>query len=319
MQTRHLGTTEIAITPIVMGTWQAGKRMWVGIDDSQIEKALCAALDAGIATFDTAEMYGFGHSERAIARALGQRRDEIVILDKVSPQNLSYGQVLKACERSLRALGTDRIDLYQVHWPPGTFNSKAVPLEEPLRAMVELKQQGKIRAIGVSNFNAQQLRQAMAFTTIDALQPPYSLFWRQMEQELMPLAQEHQVTILAYSPLAQGVLTGKFGPDHVFAEGDHRRGNRLFQAEHYQRVQEAISALRPVAERLGISLTQLALAWLIAQPLTCAVVGVRNAEQILGAVAAAEVALAPEDLKEIEAIGRGVTDHLDDNPLLWQM
>lgn len=317
MELRTLGRSDIKITPILMGTWQAGKKMWVGIEDKETVKALRAAFDAGINTFDTAESYGDGHSERIIAEALADVRDQVVYASKVFSTNLKYDQVIQACHRSLENLKTDVIDLYQIHWPAGAFNSEEVPIEETMQAMNDLKQQGRIRAIGVSNFSRGQLAEACRYGHIDSLQPPYSLFWRQVESDAMPYCVENNITLLAYSSMAQGLLTGKFGPDYTFSRRDHRKSNRLFLPENYQRVQEALDRLRPIAERKGVTLGQLALAWVIAQPGTCAIAGARNAEQVMQNAKAAEVRLSPEDLADLDAIGRTVTDHLDDNPVLW--
>jgi aryl-alcohol dehydrogenase-like predicted oxidoreductase len=187
-----------------------------------------------------------------------------------------------------------------------------------MRAMNDLKQQGKIRAIGVSNFSKSQLEEASGFGRIESLQPPYSLFWRHVEKDAMDYCVKNNVSILAYSPLAQGLLTGKFGPDHRFAKGDHRSKNRLVKPEDYRRVQQALSRLRTIAERLGVSLAQMALAWLVAQPKTCAIAGARKAEQVLDNAKAAEVRLSFADLTEIDDIGRAVTDYLDDNPVMWE-
>jgi myo-inositol catabolism protein IolS len=318
MQQRSLGRSGIRISAIIMGTWQAGKAMWTDIDDNETRRAMRAALDAGITTFDTAEVYGNGYSERIIAEALADVRDKIVLGTKVFSNHLKYDQVIKACERSLKNLKTDYIDLYQIHWPPGSFGHPAVPLEETMRAMLDLKEQGKIRAIGVSNFNREQMQEVARYGPIESLQPPYSLLWRTIEKETAPHAREQGMTILAYSPLAQGLLTGKFGPDHRFAKGDHRASNRLFQPEHFQRVRDALDQLQPIAEKHAITLGQLALAWVIAQPDTCAIAGARNARQAVQNAAAGNVALTEQDLEQMDRISRGVTEHLDDNPVLWQ-
>ncbi len=318
METRRLGQTDIKITPIIMGTWQAGKAMWVDIDDDETRKAMRAALDAGITTFDTAEVYGNGHSEQIIAGALSDVRDRVVLATKVFPNHLKYDQVIAACERSLKNLNTDFIDLYQIHWPAGAFGTPVVPLEETMRAMVDLKNQGKIRAIGVSNFSRTQMEEAAQYSRIESLQPPYSLFWRMAEKETAPYCQEHKMTLMAYSPMAQGLLTGKFGPAHSFAKGDHRASNRLFMPDNYKKVQAALAALRPIAEKQKITLGQLALAWVIAQPGTCAIAGARNADQAAQNAAAGNVKLPKEDLVEMDRIGRTVTDFLDDNPVMWQ-
>lgn len=316
MEKRSLGTSDLKITPIIMGTWQAGKKAWVGIEDAQSIEAIRAAFDSGITTIDTAEVYGEGHSEAIVAQALSDVRDKVVYATKVFANHLKYDQVIEACERSLKNLNTDYIDLYQIHWPSGAFNSEIVPIEETMSALNQLKQQGKIRAIGVSNFSRAQLTEAAQYGRIDSLQPPYSLLWRWVEKDEMPYCIENNISILAYSPLAQGLLTGKFEKGHKFDPADNRAKNKLFQGENYERAQQALDKLRPIAERYQTSLANLAIAWLIAQPQTNAIVGARNPEQAT-ANAKAAVQLSPDDLQEIDTIGRIVTDHLDDNPVMW--
>ncbi|MDZ7582149.1 MAG: aldo/keto reductase [Deltaproteobacteria bacterium] len=318
MELRYLGSSEIKISPIVMGTWQAGKDMWVGIDDRESIAAIRAAYDAGITTFDTAEAYGNGHSERIVAEALSGVRNRVVYATKVFANHLRYDQVIKACERSLKNLATDAIDLYQVHWPAGSFNTPKVPIAETMRALNELKTQGKIRAVGVSNFSRAQLEEAAGHGEIVSLQPPYSLFWRRLETDAMPYCVENNLTILAYSPMAQGLLTGKFASDHRFAPGDNRSKNRLLEPETYRRVQAALERLRPIAAKHDCSLGQLALAWVISQPNACAIAGARNADQSIQNAAAAMVKLSSEDLRQMDGIGRLVTDHLDDEPVMWK-
>ncbi len=313
-----LGKSDIRITPVIMGTWQAGKEMWAGIEDTEIAKAVQAAFDAGITTFDTAEAYGQGHSEQTLGKALADVRHQVVYATKVFANHLKYDAVIKACNRSLKNLKTDYIDLYQIHWPSGSWGMKVVPVEETMRALNDLKQTGKVRAVGVSNFSKQQIEEAARFGQIDSLQPPYSLFWRYAEKEEMPYCVEKQITVLAYSSMAQGILTGKFGPEHRFAKGDHRSRNRLFTPENSERVQKALNKLRPIASQYNISLGQLALAWVIAHPGTCAIAGARSADQVIQNAKAAGVHLSNSDLREIDAIGRTVTDYLDDNPVMWQ-
>lgn len=317
METRPLGTSEIQITPIIMGTWQAGKKMWVGIEDAETTKAIRAAFDAGIATIDTAEVYGEGHSEQIVAQAVSDVRDKVVYATKVFANHLKYDQVIEACDRSLKNLKTDYIDLYQIHWPSGAFNSEVVPIEETMSALNHLKEQGKIRAIGVSNFSRAQLEEAAKYGRIDSIQPPYSLFWRWVEKDVMSYCVENKISILAYSPLAQGLLTGKFERGHKFDPADNRAKNKLFQGENYDRAQQALDKLRPIAERHQCSLAQLALAWLIAQPQANAIAGVRNTQQALDNAKAGDIKLSADELKEIDAIGRIVTDHLDDSPVMW--
>ena len=225
---------------------------------------------------------------------------------------------MDACNGSLKNLNTDYIDLYQIHWPPGSFGAKKVPLEETLRALIDLKEQGKIRAVGVSNFSRSQLEAAAAYGRIDSLQPPYSLFWRKVESDVFPYCLENTITLLAYSSMAQGLLTGKFGPVPTLAKGDHRFRNKLFQPENYARVQTALEKLRPIAAANNITLGQLALAWIVSQPGMCAIAGARSAEQAAQNAAAGSVRLSEEDLAAIDDIGKTVTDPMDDDPVMWK-
>ena len=317
METRRLGRSDVQITPILMGTWQAGKKMWVGIEDEASIKAIRAGVEAGITTIDTAEVYGEGHSEQIIAQAVADIRDRLVYASKVFANHLQYDRVIEACEGSLTNLQTDYLDLYQIHWPAGSFNSELVPIAETMKALNKLKEDGKIRAIGVSNFSLAQLKEAANYGRIDSLQPPYSLFWRKIEADLVPYCIANNISILAYSPLAQGLLTGKFGTNLQLAQGDHRQNNVLFQGENYQRVQNALERLRPIAERHNCSLAQLSLAWLIAQPQTNAIAGARSAEQAMDNAQASQVNLSAAEIQEIDRIGRQVTDRLDNNPVMW--
>lgn len=317
MRTLTLRHSGLCLSRIIAGGWQAGRDLWVGIDDDQSVAALRAAFDGGVTTFDTAEDYGNGHSERVLARALGSRRDDIVIATKVSWDHLRRDQIVAACERSLANLGTDRIDLYQVHWPAGTFGSEPVPLEESMEALVQLRQQGKIRAIGVSNFDAAQLRQACALGPVDALQPAYSLLWRHAERDLIPLSRELGVAVLAYSPLAQGLLTGSIGPDHRLQEGDNRRDNRLFQPPVFARALAAVDAMRPLAAQQGVTLAQLALGWVAGQPGLAAIAGARNASQAAENAAAGDLHLEPDIRTALDRISADLAQNHDDAPVMW--
>ena len=317
MQLRKLGQSDIQISPIIMGLWQAGKEMWVGIDDKETTKAIRAASEAGITTFDTAEAYGKGHSEQILTSAISEVRDKVIYATKVFANHLKFDQVIEACHRSLKNLQTDYIDLYQIHWPSGSFGFDEVPIGETMGALNELKDQGKIRAIGVSNFSRPQLQEAVQYGQIDSLQPPYSLFWRQVEKDAMSFCVENKITILAYSPMAQGLLTGKFGPDHIFEKGDVRAKNKLFQPEIYARVQEALIKVRPIADRKGVTMGQLALSWVTSHPDTCAIAGARSPDQASENARAGSLALSSEELSEMDEIGRGVTDYIDEDPNMW--
>jgi myo-inositol catabolism protein IolS len=317
MDSIKLNKSGVLLSRIIMGTWQAGKQMWSGIDDAESTRAIRAAVEAGATTIDTAEGYGKGHSERIIAAATADIRDRVVYASKVSPNHLKFDQVINACHQSLRNLKTDYLDLFQIHWPAGTFGSPAVPLDETMAGLNRLKKRGKIRAIGVCNFSCAQLKEALRFGDVDTLQIPYSLFWRHAEAEAQSFCRENDIAILAYSPLAQGMLTGRFGPDHTFAPGDHRTKNKLYQPENYARVQQAITALLPIALKKQVTLAQLALAWVLSHPATCAIAGARNAGQSVENVTAFEVRLSDTELAYMDAVSRLVTDHLQDSPLQW--
>ncbi len=318
MQPCTLGMSDLKISPILMGTWQAGREMWVGIDDAQSTGAIRAAVETGITTFDTAAAYGKGHSERILGAAVSGVRKDVILATKVFANRLKFKQVIDSCDRSLKNLKTDYIDLYQIHWPAGAFGTRYVPIEETLAAMNELKEKGKIRAIGVSNFSCDQLEKATQYARIDSLQFPYSLVWRHIERDIMPYCRQNKISILAYSPMAQGLLTGKFAPGHEFEKGDHRVKNRLCEPQNYQHIRQALDRLRPIAEKYACSLGQLALAWVISHTDTYAIAGARNAEQVIQNARAAKVVLSENDLTRINEISRLVTDHLDENPVMWR-
>lgn len=315
MQKRPLGRSGLDVTALTMGCWQAGKSGWKNIEDDESIAAMRAAFDAGINFFDTAEGYGEGYSEKILAQALEGKRDQILLATKVGPSNFSAENIAKSCETSLRNLQTDVIDLYQLHWPTGSWGVDVVPFEETMSAMVKLKQAGKIRAIGVSNFNAAQIGEALQFGVIDSLQPPYSLLWRAYEKNgTLQKCIEENIGVICYSPLAQGLLTGKFTEENRPGEGDNRAGNALFKGETYENALAAVEQLKPMAQHYDVSTGELALAWLLAQPgVTSVITGARNAKQVQGNIGAASLQLAAEDVARIDAIGRTVTDAMDAN------
>ncbi len=300
-----------------MGAWQAGKAYWVDITDEGILQAIDAACEVGVSAFDTAEAYGEGYSERILGKALAKRRDKVQLLSKVFSNHLRYDQVLKACDRSLKNLNSDYLDLYQIHWPSGSWGSERVPIAETMQALNELKEVGKIKAIGVSNFSLAQLQEACEFGQIDSIQPPYSIFWRHIEREIMPFCLENGISILAYSPMAQGFLTGRFQANHKFAEGDNRNKNKLFDHKVFPKVQTAVAALREIAASNNITLPQLALAWVTSHERSAAIAGVRNAAQIRDNAQAGEVVLSKEDLEKIDVVTMPVFEQFLDDPVPW--
>lgn len=311
-----LDRSNISLSPLAIGTLQVSDH-WANVDEAEVVKAMRLALDEGATTFDTAESYGDGYAERLLGKVIGKDRKRVVYATKVSPSHLRYSQVIAACESSLSNLGSDYIDLYQIHWPSGSMGSEAVPLDETMAAMNELKKQGKIRAIGVSNFSIEQLTEAARYARIESLQVPYSLFWRQIEKQILPYCLAHNITILAYSSLAQGLLTGKFAPEQKFDRKDVRSRNKLFRGENYRRAQQALGELRTLAEEQYLTIAQLSLAWLMSRPRTCAIAGASQPCQVTENVMAARIQLSKDVLDRIERAGRIVTDHLDNDPLLW--
>lgn len=312
-----IGQSDIVSSALIMGTSQAGKTHWVGIEDEEIIAAIHAGLEAGVTAFDTAEQYGDGYSEQILGKALEGRRNHVAIFSKVFPTNLKYHSVLTACEQSLKNLKTDYLDLYQIHWPSGSWKSENVPLEETLEALCHLKEQGKIRAIGVSNFSLSQLQHACKLCVVDSIQPPYSLFWRYIENEIYPYCIANQISVLSYAPLSQGFLTGKFRSGHQFLKGDHRALNQLYSKEIFPTVLSSLNGLEQFALKKGLTLSQLALAWILNHPNIGGVVGVRNSHQIVENAQAGNIALTEAEMDKISALAWPVASQFMDSSLIW--
>lgn len=313
-----LGKTNIKINPIIMGCWQiGGAPYWNNIQDAVSEKAILIAFDAGINTFDTAPGYGNGRSERVLGGTLKNKRDKVIIATKVFSDKLAFGQVIKSCEDSLKNLQTDYIDLFQIHFPAGSFGSTLVPIEETLSAFLTLKNQGKVRFIGVSNFSRDQLEEASRYAEISSVQPPYSLFWRTQAESLVPYCEKNSISVLAYSPLAQGLLTGKFRRDHKFSDEEVRSKLVLCKPENYTHVQNALDKLDPIAKKNNMSLTELALAWVIAENSVCAISGIRTSAQAKINAQIINLSLSAADLDEIGMIGNEVSGYMRKISLMW--
>jgi aryl-alcohol dehydrogenase-like predicted oxidoreductase len=304
VRTRRLGSQGPEISVIGYGAWEAGGADW-GPNESEdaVIAAIHAALEAGIGWIDTAEVYGMGVSETLVGRAVAGRRDEVLIATKVAPSPEGSGfrpeQVRAACDASLGRLATDHIDLYQLHWPDET----GVPLEDTWNAMAALVEAGKVRHIGVSNFNREEIERCMAIRHVDSLQPEFSMLALE-ERELIRWCGQAGVGVISYSPLGAGLLTGAIAPGTTF---DDWRGE---QTEGYLADLDGslavVERLRPVAERLGITLPQLALAWNVAQPgVTAAIAGSRNPDHVRTNAAAGDVELDEKSLSEIEGILTG--------------
>ena len=322
MEYRRLGNTEIKVSVITFGAWAIGGFMWGGTDDDAAVAAIRKALDLGMTTIDTAPVYGFGHSEKVVAKAVGARRSEVQILTKFGLQweneegayhftaqdpsgkpvkvyrNARKERVIAECEESLQRLGTDYIDLYQQHWPdPGT------PIEETYEAMAKLLQDGKVRAVGVSNFSVEQMEAVRKIVPLAANQPPYSMVNRGIERDVLPYCVANNIGVLVYSPLQRGLLTGKVTMDREFPPTDHRRGNAFFKPENRRRVLDFLAQIAPIAEAHGATLAQVAISWTIHRPgITSALVGARDPEQVEENAKGAQLRLTEGETQEIDRL-----------------
>ena len=315
MNSVTLGMTGLEVAPIAYGTWQLGGE-WGAFDEHRAVDAIRRARELGVNLFDTAQGYGFGASERLLGRALrddlDRRREEVVIATKGGLRMTRHGLVRDGSPESLRggledslsALQTDYVDIYQVHWP-----DPAVPFSVTARALEELVQEGKIRHVGVSNYDAAQMAQFARTWPVETLQPPYHLFRRDAEAGELPYAREHDIGVLVYGPLAHGLLTGTMNEHTTFAADDWRDGSPAFHGEGFRRNLQIVSELeRLAAEELGTSVSQLAIAWTLANPAVhAAIVGARSAGHIEEAVDAAGLRLSDGDLEEIDRVMAGST------------
>lgn len=319
MKKSLLGKSRLPVSSITFGAWAIGGWMWGGSEKKDALRALHACLDHGITSIDTAPIYGFGHSENIVGEAIKGKRDKYEILTKAGMRwENSLGEyyfttrdnegtvrdvykysgkesIIAECEDSLKRLGTDYIDLYQIHWPDGT-----TPIEEPMEAFQILLKQGKIRAAGVSNYSLDQLIKADAAVQLSSNQLPYSMVRREIEAEMVPWCVENACGILAYSPLQRGLLTGKITPDHEFAPGDSRPETPHFKVNNLIKTNEFLAKISPIAQEKGATLSQLVIAWTLKQPgISVALVGARNEAQVAQNAGAADLTLEEDELRVI--------------------
>lgn len=320
MEYRTLAKSDLQLSCVTFGAWAAGGWMWGGTEQNETVEAIHAAYDWGVTAIDTAPVYGQGHSEKMVGKAISDLpRDEMQILTKYgmrwdtekgafafSSQD-NHGNdidiykyagkesVIQECEESLRRLGTDYIDLYQIHWPDPT-----TPIEETMEAVRQLKEQGKIREAGVCNCSVEQLEEADRHADILSDQVPYSMLRRDIEDHLAPYCMDSGKSILAYSPLQRGLLTGKMDPGQHFDKGDGRADSRYYRDKNIRRTNQFLNKIRPIANNHDATLAQLAIAWTIRQPgITIALVGARNAEQAAQNAKAAQLELASDEIESI--------------------
>lgn len=313
MRYTQFGETDLNVSRISFGTWQFGGE-WGSTDEQELRGAIRKALELGINFFDTAQGYGFGAAEQVLGNALEPElkssREDVVLATKgglrmdnseglvrdSSPEWLRQG-----VEDSLRYLGTDYIDLYQVHWP-----DPDVPFAETAGTLEELVTEGKIRYVGASNFDAGQMAEFEQTRKLDGLQPPYHLFRREIERDILPYCEENGVGVLVYGPLAHGLLSGKMSEDTQLDSDDWRAGSPLFQGENYRRNLEKVEELKRYAAERGVTVAQLSIAWTLANPaVDVAIVGGRRPDHIEGTASAIDLELSDEHLRRIEEVMEG--------------
>ncbi len=311
MKYTQLGERGPRVSRIAFGNWSAGGD-WGSVDRAAAIAAMRAALDLGITLFDTARAYGFGAAEEVLGEALRPEirsaRESIVIATKGGLRNenglpvrdSSPAALRRDLEASLRSLGTDHVDLYQVHWP-----DPATPIAETAETLDTFVREGKVRYVGVSNYDAREMTAFQQVRPIDTLQPPYHLFRRDIEGSILPFAQEHGIGVLVYGPMAHGLLSGGMSETTTFAADDWRSKNDMFAGDAFTRNLAIVRRLETFATERGMTVGQLAIAWTLANPaVDVAIVGARDPEQIRGTTPAAEIRLSSEDLAQIEQIMR---------------
>jgi aryl-alcohol dehydrogenase-like predicted oxidoreductase len=315
MQKKRLGASDLEITPIGVGAWAMGgggwQFAWGAQDDDESIAAIHAALDQGINWIDTAAIYGLGHSEEVVARALQGRANKPLVFTKCgivwnerreTSRTIQPESIRKEVEQSLQRLKVDVIDLYQIHWPdPDDL------IEAAWTMLAKLKEQGKVRHIGVSNFNVKQMQRAQAIASITSLQPPYSILAPEIEKEILPYTLANNIGVIVYSPMKSGLLSGGMTRERIAAmpEDDFRKRTPNFKEPLLSRNLELAALLGAMGRRHGRTAGEVAIAWTLRHPaVTGAIVGMRSAKQVDGVLGAAEFRLGPE---EIEEIGRFLT------------
>jgi myo-inositol catabolism protein IolS len=300
MQFINLGKSDIKVSKIGIGVWQASDE-WHG-DDDQVIKAVGTANDLGVNLVDTAEVYGSGRSEQALGRALSTLgREKFVVATKVAGAHLRYDELQKAAAASLRRLGTNEIDLYQVHWPDPW---EQIPLKETMKALEKLYLEGKIRAIGVSNFAVRDMEEARSYlsrTDIVSNQLRYNLLQRNIEEDVLPYCKREGITILAWSPIAQGALSGKYTSKNM-PSGDVRGENLLFTRENMEQVEKLIAVLSKIAKSHMCTVSQVALNWIATNPIVIPIPGVKNPAQARENTMSLDFQLSNQELAQIEQV-----------------
>ncbi len=311
MQNRQLGNSKVKASVVGLGTWAIGGWMWGGTDESNAIAAIQASIDAGVTLIDTAPAYGMGLSEEIVGKAINGRRDKVILSTKCGlvwhttkgnhffdasgkpvHRYLGGDSVRYEVEQSLQRLGVETIDIYHTHWQDPT-----TPIAETMQTLSDLKQEGKIRSIAASNISVEDVEAYCQAGQLDAVQEQYNMLDRDLEESILPYCRANNVSVLSYSSLALGLLTGKIGPERQFSGDDLRIGNPRFTVENRQKVTTLLAGFKPIALERGISLAQLAIAWTLAQPgITYALCGARNAQQAIENAQTGDIVLTGEEL-----------------------
>jgi aryl-alcohol dehydrogenase-like predicted oxidoreductase len=312
MQMRQLGNTDSHLTTVGLGTWAIGgpwQYGWGPQDDDEAIAAILKALDIGINWIDTAPAYGLGHSEELVGKALKQVRHKPFMATKCGllwnekkekVSCLKRESIRQECHASLKRLGVEVIDLYQVHWPDPDED-----IEEAWEEMAKLADEGKVRFIGVSNYNVEQIKRVQKIHPVTSLQPPYSMIHREVEDELLGYCAQNNIGVLAYSPMQRGLLTGKFSQERLaaLAIDDHRRRNPDFHDPQFTATLQLVDKLKEIARRNGKTCAQLAISWVLRRPeITAAIAGARRPAQIVETAPASDWTLSQQDIDEIEQL-----------------
>lgn len=307
MQARQLGTSELHITPVGLGAWAIGGS-WGPQDDSDSIAAINKALDLGVNWIDTAAAYGRGHSEEVVAKALKGRSEQPYVFTKCSlvwegdseiGHSLKADSIRREAEASLKRLQRETIDLYQIHWPDPDPD-----IEEGWTTLAELRKEGKVRNIGVSNFSVEQMRRAMVIAPITSLQPPYSLLRREVEAEILPFCHSNDIGVIVYSPMGSGMLTGRMTRERIEAlpDDDWRKNSPQFQEPELSRNLELAEKLKAIGEKHGNTPAEVAIAWTLRNPaVTGAIVGMRRPDQVEGVIGASDLRLTDDEVAQLEA------------------
>jgi len=307
MDYRKLGKTDFSVSRIVFGCWELGGKLWEFKSDENNVRVLQTAFENGVTTFDSAEGYANGHSEEVVGMAVKGKRKDCIIATKVSPENLRPHDVRTAIEASLKRLDTDYIDIYYIHWP-----NVEIPLEDTMSEFNKLKKEGLIRAIGVSNFSLEKLKEALQFGDIDVLQPEYSLLQRDIEGGLLQFCEKNSISVLSYSSIAKGILTGAFHLGKaVIKEDDFRSKRRLFIPDHLEKEKELIYLMKRIADEKNVTLSQVAISWLLYQNgLTGAIVGTQDEKHLVDNIKSVRLTLSDDELERLGSISNKVLQSL---------